>query len=172
MVRIEIEEIQEGASVLEFECKPEEIGLEADGVYFAESVTASLKFFRQIDKIFIKGDISVAVESECVRCLDPVHSVLKASLEIQFRPLPKTVRYPLDDIGIGYYSEDYIDLSDEFRESLLLELPMVILCSEDCKGLCPHCGQNLNRGKCNCSEPEEVRLSKFAELVRSLEIKT
>jgi uncharacterized protein len=108
---------------------------------------------------------------ECARCLSPVQRVLEGSLENQYRPLPKTSRNLLDDIGIGYYSGEYIDLSDGFRESLLLELPAKVLCSEDCAGLCPHCGHNLNEGKCNCRlEPEEVPTSKFAELIRTLEI--
>ncbi|MBM3211747.1 DUF177 domain-containing protein, partial [Candidatus Poribacteria bacterium] len=78
----------------------------------------------------------------------------------------------MDDIGIGYYTGDCIELSDDFRESLLLELPIRILCSENCKGLCPKCGQNLNDGKCDCKlEFVEVQKSKFALLAKILETK-
>ena len=97
--------------------------------------------------------------------------ILEGAFENQYQPLPKTTRNLLDDIGIGYYSEDHLDLSDDSRESLLLELPAKILCSENCRGLCPRCGANLNEGKCDCClEAEETRTSKFAELIKMLEI--
>ena len=71
-----------------------------------------------------------------------------------------------------YYSEEYIDLSEDIRESFLLEIPTRVLCSEKCEGLCPQCGKNLNEGKCDCRlESEETQTSsRFAELVKMLEI--
>jgi uncharacterized protein len=58
----------------------------------------------------------------------------------------------LDDgaTSTGTYSGDEIDLSELLRESLLLELPMRPLCSDDCVGLCSVCGKNLNQGPCGC----------------------
>ena len=186
-LKIAVEDIREGVSNLELTCRPEEIGLEeycgrdarAPDVRFTGPVTARLKLFKQSDKVFIKAELSVAIELECARCLSPVQRILEGTLENQYRPLPKMAGHrlsgsfalPLDDIGIGYYSDEYIDLSDDFRESLLLELPARILCSEDCRGLCPHCGQNLNEGRCNCcSESEEARTPKFADLIKMLEV--
>ena len=43
-----------------------------------------------------------------------------------------------------------IDLTDAIRDALTLELPLRVLCKEDCKGLCPKCGVNLNTGSCSC----------------------
>jgi uncharacterized protein len=174
-LRIAVEDIREGVSTLESTCGSEEIGLEAEDIRFTGPVVARLKLTRTGDKVFVKGNLSIAIELECARCLNPVHRVLEGTLETQYQPLPNPVferseamaqRLP-DDIGIGYYSGKYIDLSDGFRESLLLELPARVLCSEDCRGLCSHCGQNLNEGKCNCcSEPDEVRTPKFADLIK------
>ena len=170
-MRIAIEEIQEGVSTSEAACGPEEIGLEAEGVTFIGPVTVRLGLFKQNDKIYVKAELSVTIESECSRCLSPVQIALKGAFESQYRPLPKSPRDLLDDIGIGYYSGEYIDLSDDFRESLLLEVPAKILCSENCRGWCPRCGKNLNEGKCDCcSESEEVRNPKFAELVKMLKV--
>jgi len=170
-LRIAVEDIREGVSTLEFACGSEEIGLETEDVRFIGPVTARLKFFKQADKVFVKAELSVAIEMECARCLSPVQRVLEGSLENQYWPLPKTSQQLLDDIGIGYYSGEYMDMSDDFREALLLELPAKVLCSEDCVGLCPHCGQNLNEAKCNCRlEPEEAPTSRFADLIKALEI--
>jgi len=54
-----------------------------------------------------------------------------------------------------YTGQDFIDLSPEVREELLLALPMRILCSEDCKGLCPHCQKNWNKVACSCVQKNE-----------------
>lgn len=170
-MKLAIEEIPEGVSTLELVCKPAEIDLESDGVRFIDPVDIKLWLFRQIDKIFVKAEISVNIEMECARCLSAVQMILRGTSENQYRPVPKVPIGLLDDIGIGYYSGEYIDLSNDLRESLLLEIPLKVLCVEDCKGLCPRCGQDLNKGKCDCYlEPEEAHFSKFAELIKMLEL--
>ena len=55
-----------------------------------------------------------------------------------------------DDLGTAFYRDETIDLGDLVREQLYLALPMKPLCAEACKGLCPQCGTNLNRGTCDC----------------------
>jgi uncharacterized protein len=170
-LKLAFEDIPEGVSALDFVCGSEEIHLEAEGISFAGPVIADLHLFKQGDKVFLKAKLSVDAETECARCLSPVHMILEGHLQNQYRPLPKMGLQPLDDIGIGYYSGEYIDLSDDFRESLLLELPARVLCSEDCRGLCPYCGKDLNERKCSCpSEPEEVQTSRFGDLIKTLEI--
>ena len=56
---------------------------------------------------------------------------------------------------IGYYQGEGILLEDVLREQVLLALPLKSTCREDCKGLCPQCGKNLNQEPCSCSEPAE-----------------
>ncbi len=170
-MKITIDDIQEDVSVLELECGAAEIGLEAEGIRFTGPVTAKLKLFKQDDGVFIRAELSVSIESECAKCLVPVHRILEGTLESQYQPLPEKERDILDDAGIGYYSGEHIELSEDIVESLLLELPARIVCSEDCKGLCPKCGQNLNEAECDCRlQPEEVQTSKFANLIKTLEI--
>ncbi len=170
-MRIVFEDIPEGVSALELSCRAEEIGLEVEDVVFIGPVISRLKLFKQIDKVFVKAELSVDLELECARCLNPVRWSLEATSENQYRPLPKMERDRIDYIGIGYYSGEFIDFSDDFRESLFLELPVKVLCLEDCRGLCPLCGQNLNERECNCQlESEEVRNPKFAELIKMLEV--
>jgi uncharacterized protein len=173
MLRLMLDSIKEGADSLDQECTPEEIGLEFDGTYFTSDIVINLKLYRQITKIYVKAVMFVNAEMECSRCLDQVPVKLEAISEVQYSPLPKLLEEQIDDIGIGYYSEEYIDLTDELRESILLELPMTVLCTEDCKGLCPHCGQNLNLSKCDCfdAEPEILRDSGFTVLAKLLDIK-
>lgn len=171
MLKIIVDEIPEGVSYQSLRCEPSEIDLDSDeDFYFVGPVFVELRLYRQVNTIFIKFNMTVEVESKCFRCLNKVHLTLNAKSEVQYKPLPKMEYDRIYDIGIGYYHDDYIDLTDEIREGLLLELPMTVLCSEDCKGLCQHCGKNKNTGECNCIE-EDIHVSKFAELIRILDIK-
>ncbi len=176
MLRLMLDEIQEGASILDMECSPEDIDLEFDGVVFVDKVFVKPSIYRQASKIYIKSVIFTNIKMECCRCLEPVFVKLNAVSEVQYLPLPKLAKDRIDDIGIGYYSEEYIDISDEIRESLILEIPMTVLCSENCKGLCPHCGKNLNFEECDChkinylDEIESPVILRLLELKRKLEV--
>ena len=71
---------------------------------------------------------------------------------------------------IGYYQGDGLLLEDVLREQVLLALPLKVTCREDCKGLCVHCGQNLNEGQCSCSTAiEDPRWTALREIRSKLE---
>jgi uncharacterized protein len=71
---------------------------------------------------------------------------------------------------IGYYQGDGLLLEDVLREQVLLALPLKVTCREDCKGLCVHCGQNLNEGQCSCSNAiEDPRWTALREIRSKLE---
>ena len=72
------------------------------------------------------------------------------------------------DVVVGYYEGDRLDLGEVVREQILLALPLKPLCREDCRGLCPACGQNRNLVPCGCPPPEEPgdpRLEPLRKLV-------
>jgi uncharacterized protein len=56
-----------------------------------------------------------------------------------------------------------LELDDIIREDFLLQLPVKFLCSEDCKGLCPNCGKDLNEGPCSCKKEIDPRLAALAQ---------
>ena len=65
-----------------------------------------------------------------------------------------------DDLSTAFYENDAIDLGQLMMEQFQLALPMKPLCREDCKGLCPNCGMNLNTGTCDCNVKwEDPRLA-------------
>jgi uncharacterized protein len=111
-----------------------------------------------IQDIRIKGDLSSRFELACARCLEPVMHDVQRSFELLYRPLGTDAgRAELSvtaaEAEIGYYQGEGLLLEDMLREQVLLALPIKAICREDCKGLCPHCGRNLNEGQCSCSEP-------------------
>jgi uncharacterized protein len=70
-----------------------------------------------------------------------------------------------DDLTTAFYEHDEIDLGQLMREQFYLSLPMKPLCRVDCKGLCPSCGTNLNRGSCDCKrEWEDPRFAALKNL--------
>ena len=62
---------------------------------------------------------------------------------------------------------DSFELDEIIREQLILNMDMTVLCREDCKGLCPKCGRNLNEGDCGCDRTEiDPRLAKLKQLLK------
>jgi uncharacterized protein len=58
----------------------------------------------------------------------------------------------MEDLDVDYYTGEVIDLTPIIFEQIMLQIPMKALCNELCKGLCPHCGINLNKANCDCRE--------------------
>ncbi len=75
-----------------------------------------------------------------------------------------------DDINYAHYEGDELDCSAVVEDVIVQSMPFHVLCNEDCKGLCPKCGKNLNLEICSCTfEEEQSSLSPFAKL-KSLKI--
>lgn len=110
-----------------------------------------------LGEIRFKGHMSVAMEADCDRCLEPASYALDADFELYYRPLSegygeevKLNDLEKDEAEMGFYEGDGVELNDVLREYVLLALPMQRLCSESCKGVCPVCGQNRNQQQCGC----------------------
>jgi uncharacterized protein len=106
-------------------------------------------------EIHVKGRLETELESTCARCLEPVRQVVKRSFDLYYHPLAEVpqedeVEVPRGEEELGFYQGDGLLLDDVAKEQVLLALPLRILCREDCKGLCPHCGGNRNQVPCNC----------------------
>jgi uncharacterized protein len=111
----------------------------------------------RVQDIRVVGDFSGKFEAACSRCLDPVITEVKSDFDLLYRPLKpgkqgEEISISEAETEIGFYQGDGLDTADVVKEQVLLSLPVKMLCAEDCKGLCSHCGQNLNNGKCGCTE--------------------
>jgi len=113
-----------------------------------------------IKDIRLRGRLAANLELSCARCLEPVTREVTRNFELLYRPLGTDAgRDELSvtdaEAEIGYYQGDGILLEDVLREQVLLALPLKVTCREDCKGLCPHCGKNLNQEQCSCTTSVE-----------------
>jgi uncharacterized protein len=119
--------------------------------------------------IYLKGHASTELELPCARCLEAFVYPLKVPLEEEycsetvFHSLPETDALR-DEVRV--YQGDNLDLKPAVEEAFILALPMKWVCREECRGLCPRCGKNLNVEQCDCQKEEiDPRLYKLAELL-------
>jgi uncharacterized protein len=113
-----------------------------------------------VQDIRLKGKLETDLEVACARCLELVVLPVKRSFDLLYRPLGTDAGHEELSVTdaeaeIGYYEGEGLLLEDTLREQVLLSVPLKALCREDCKGLCPHCGRNLNEGECSCTEQME-----------------
>lgn len=110
-------------------------------------------------RVLIKGKWLVEIMGECSRCLEKIVLVLKEELYDQFTQL-KGIGEPGEGMartdgqnGEGFvFSGDMLDLKEYFRQLVIMSMPLRMLCSEDCRGLCPACGVNRNTEECSCRQ--------------------
>lgn len=123
-----------------------------------------------VPDIRVRVSYSGQFETPCARCLEPVAIPLSGSADLIFRPSGVDATgsehaISTGETEIGYYENSSLLLEDVLREQVLLTLPPRTLCREDCKGLCPRCGQNWNTQACNCdSQSADPRWSALGEL--------
>lgn len=119
------------------------------------------------DLVEIRGRVNVTLSCECGRCLEPFEQELKRTFMLNFvknpdekNPVRKETLSDNEDgneitdkdITTEYFIGDAIELKESIQEQIILNLPPRPLCSEECKGLCPVCGLNLNVSSCNCTQ--------------------
>jgi uncharacterized protein len=145
--------------------EPEEVTSDAGTYQIVVPVALEFDIHKDKDKFRLEGHLRTELELPCSRCLEPYRFVIDADFDQRYLPASAASSDPdrevqEDDLETSYYSDDQIDLAELMREQFYLALPMKPLCHDDCRGLCPQCGTNLNTGTCDCSPVwEDPRLA-------------
>ena len=175
-MRIEVETLNEEGRTFEHTYAPGEPVLGDDSKRLIAPTTVSVVASRRDDKVRFRGNLRTNVEALCDRCLQPLTVPLEVDFETQYAPAgaeavtEEVAELQADDLDFAVYEGDSIDMDELVREQVLLTLPMRLLCREDCKGLCPTCGADLNRETCNCEQKEiDPRWAALAPLKRDNE---
>jgi uncharacterized protein len=161
-LRVETDVSQEKLELL---VPPGELGFNLQG-----PVHADLFIRRRGKDILAQIKVKARLELACHRCLARVERDVDSEAEITFVPHPKVeegveMELAEQDLGVEFYDGEALNLGEVVLEQLAVEIPVRVLCSEACRGICPRCGAQLNTEACRCCEggPKDPR---FAELTK------
>lgn len=162
MIKVLVDRLNDGPETLEINSPPGELGIESESAYqFDTPITGTVEFKLIGRDVQALGSLGTSVNTQCVRCLVPVTVPLKVPVEAVWMfhdPKAHDYEEPApDEILAEYYEGEILYPAETLRELILAELPDFPLCKEDCKGLCPGCGANLNTEKCTCAGPRPVK---------------
>jgi uncharacterized protein len=154
----------------------EELDFDPRDILIKGKVGINLVVERRGFDVRVRGTLKAQAELTCSRCLDPANVSIASDFDQLYEsnaihPLSGEIALQEKDTDIGFFSGDTIEINDIIREQILLALPMKPICREGCRGLCPHCGRNMNAEACDCemlfSDPRLAELSKIKNRIRS-----
>jgi len=135
-MKIDINKIPLEGVELEEDIDPSVLDLDTNIVKFLQPVHIRAEVSRITNAVTAKLSISGLMRLTCSRCLDEFQVALDKQL---------TLNYQAEG------SRPIIDMGQDIKEEIILDYPIKPLCSPGCKGLCPKCGKNINKGGCNCA---------------------
>ncbi|MGE5593623.1 MAG: YceD family protein [Betaproteobacteria bacterium] len=121
--------------------------------------------------LLVQGEARARARATCDRCLAPFDLEIISDFERQYVKGHEGAQPSRSPGGEGRgddvreYQGDFVDIGSDVRESLSLAVPMKLVCTDECKGLCPSCGKNLNGGPCDCPVTSyDARLTALSDL--------
>lgn len=153
----------------------DQLELHDNEVRLAGPISGQVRLHRTNQGIFVDGAAELPVELECTRCLKTFTTTFDVPLREQFYPTIDVntgapLEAPDDELVFPIDHNHLLDLREAIRQNLVLALPMQTLCQEDCAGLCPQCGHDLNEGPCDCvPETADDRFSALRQLLEQPE---
>lgn len=124
------------------------------------ALNGTVNLLRTMDGILVRANLYTNVELTCSRCLTQFATPIHFRIEQEFLPtidIQTGARLPKPDDVEDFETIDphhLLDMTEIVRQDLMLALPLVPLCRNECKGLCPNCGVNWNEGTCDCQDDE------------------
>jgi uncharacterized protein len=143
---IEIPKLRPEGEWFEGDEPAEVLDLAADPtVRVSEPIHYSLFVQAVSGQLVVKGELRLPLQVQCGRCTEFFSTIIAESSFLRAYDIPGAV--------------ETVDVTPDMREDILLQMPHYPVCSTDCKGLCPQCGTNLNKGSCSCKPPGDNRWS-------------
>ena len=135
-----------------------------DDFRFPAGLDAALEHYRAGLDVVFEGDLKGEVEGTCARCLENYRFPYAQPLRVVLAPRSSAAEDEADDLGLGFFEGEEIDVTGLVVEHAMLGLPTIPLCTEDCRGLCPQCGTNRNVRACTCATETSSRSGGLAAL--------
>ena len=132
-MKVKLSEIPEEGLTLNEHLDPAQMRLDTPELKFTAPLDLTATFQEQRETVWVQVGISGQMRQICGRCLEPYEKLYNGS-------------FHLDYAVKGMF---FLDITDDVRQEILLSYPIRFLCREDCLGLCPQCGTNLNERSCH-----------------------
>jgi uncharacterized protein len=153
VIKLDLGTIPEGSSHTDLSVDVSELDVTPEGGRLESPLEIGLDVKRTGNDIYLKGRAVVTAVLECARCLEEYAYVLDSPVEwwvIIGGPGGAPVSEERENVIDVPQGAKFVDLADHVRSELLVLVPLKPLCREECKGLCPRCGANLNETTCSC----------------------
>ncbi len=162
-MKIAVPSLAVGRHEIQSSALPSDYGraVASSGLEFSGRIDVAVVVDKMGEELFVKGDVRAAVRAECARCLVESDITVAAHFEALYVPESqhdadsRSSQAEGESQRLLYYSAGLVDLAEQIIESVALVVPMKPLCRSDCRGLCPHCGTDLNQTKCACSDDDD-----------------
>lgn len=174
-VKLDIDSIRKGdqnTHCLNFTLALDVIDFYGDKIYIVSPVDVKGKLHVIDYRLYITLEIMADMQANCNRCLEPFiyHFNSNINAEIIHENLFEYEDDQIDD-DVIYYKDDIFDLGKLIKEHIIMNIPIKLVCDENCRGLCPKCGTKLEEDSCDCNHIRsydndiDPRLAKLKKLL-------
>ena len=149
-MKIQVGGLSDGIHQYHFQVGASELGL---GKEFMHDVFIDATLDKTGNQFLLKATMRAAGTFDCDRCITQFERIMDSSYQMCYvtegseHGLPDPAEMQVIPAGLNV-----IDIAEDVRQTILLSVPLKLLCSDSCEGLCPHCGANLNTERCSCTE--------------------
>ncbi len=177
-MKLQISQLNEGETPLHFESSKEgwlkelmaRIEKQTKEVRFEKSkpMLVDLRLTKLEPDYYLRGKMNFALGQVCARCAETFSQPIQQGFELALshvssgRHVEAKLEEESEELDINFFEGNEIDLAPVLEEQFYLSLPLKAVCDPNCKGICQHCGKNLNSGPCGCTK--ETNMSPFAVL--------
>jgi uncharacterized protein len=158
MLKVELRSLDKGDVVLDKKGLPEALGIELNPELIHEPLETHCEVTQSGESILVKGWVAGRMFLPCDRCLKKFERDFKSFFEVHYShrddsqaPDEEEELAP-EDMETVFFDGETLDLGDQVRQTVLLTVPMRVLCKEECRGLCPRCGCDRNQESCECTD--------------------
>jgi|SRR5580765_3767760 len=154
-MRIEFENLEASGGRFAHIYQPDELAFEDSEARLLQSVEVLGRVSRRNAEAEVRGELHTKLATPCGRCLQPVELPIDIRFAERFVPAvswrdEEQHELQEEDLNLSLLDGEGIELDDLVKEEILLAIPGHVLCREECRGLCPTCGTDLNVARCNC----------------------
>jgi len=169
-MRIELENLEKAGGKFSREYQTDQLTFDEQDLRLVEPVRVAGRVRRRNEEVELRGKLATKVAVPCGRCLKSVEFPVEVDFTERFTPAvawknEEQHELQAEDLNLAVFDGDAIELDDLVKEEIMLAMPGHTLCQDECKGLCPSCGTNLNEGNCDCATSQiDSRWEKLKDL--------